>query len=537
MANPIGESKNQTNIKPVTVVRISESELRKSCKDMQEELLTEQVIADEKNAVVDDKSCLLVDCTDLLAKLKISDDVVRDKEPSNVSCSKGNPFLYRTDLVKAQQLGKSDEDGGAGVSSRKEREEIKHPKTQTSSQDFTEDNLGRASSPSNSDGSDEVFADTSRPASAEINTGHKIQVLPALHRGEFKKPRRPFRSDSSLVSGTESLEARTTLSLDTKESRCNSKSTLARSQSEVTTAIELKNISCGLSTETDPVVGPVQNDIDEDSKIVSNEGKVVKEQVQNAGNVMESWRERKLPSTETSWGDQNADGSARQNWSERKVSFSTSDDSDSQEHKNGPGSVIQNWIERQSVDLNELESNHSNNASNENWSERKLSFGTVDSDSQEHKNGPSSVTQNWRERPSADLKESESNHSNDASSENWRERKLSFGTVDPESQEHKNGQSSVIQNWRERPSADLKESESNHSNNASSENWRERNSDNSGNVWSKVSHHQNWRDRKSISVDESRKDASCNPSFGGRSKRHSTGDILLVRQDSNEKGL
>ena len=488
MTNPSGESKNQTNIKPVAVVRITESELWKSCEDMQEGLLTQEVIAEEKNAVVDGKSCSLVDCTDLLAKLKICDEDVRDKEPSNVSYSKGNPFLYRTDLEKAQQPGNSDEDGGgAGVISSKEKEEIEHSKSQTSSQDFTDDNLGRASSPSNSDGSDEVFADTSRPTSTEINAVHKNKVLPALHRGEFKKPRRPFKSDSSVISGSESVEARTTLSLDTKESRCNSKSTLARSQSEVTTVFEHENISCGLATETDSVVVPALNDI-EDSKIVCNESKVVDEQDHSSGNVMENWTERKLPSTDNSWGDQNGERSVRQNWRERKLPFSTS----------------------------------------------------VDSDFQEHKNGPGSVAQNWRERPWVDLKESsESNHSSDASNENWNERKLSFSTVNPDSQEHKNGPSSVIQNWRERPSVDfhVKESENSHSNNASTENWRERNSDNLGDFRNKGPQHLNWRDRKSISLDESRKDAACNPSFGGRSQRHSTGDIQLVRQDSNEKGL
>ena len=520
-------------------MRITESELWKSCEDIQEELLTQEVIAEEKNAVVDGKSCSLVDCTDLLAKLKICDEDVRHKEPSNVSYSKGNPFLYRTDLEEAQQSGNSDEDeAGAGVRSSKEKEEIKHSKSQTSSQDFTDDNLGRASSPSNSDGSDEVFADTSRPSSTEINAVHKNKVLPALHRGEFKKPRRPFKSDSSVISGSESVEARTTLSLDTKESSCNSKSTLARSQSEVTTTFEHENISCGLGTETDPVVVPALNDI-ENSKIVCNESKVVDEQDHSSGNVMENWRERKLPSTDNSWRDQNGEKSARQNWRERKFPFSTAVDSDSQEHKNGPGSVVQNWRERPSVDFKESsESNHSSDASNENWSERKLSFSTVNSDSQEHKNGPSSVIQNWRERPSLDLKESsESNHSSDASNENWNERKLSFSTVNSDSQEHKNGPSSVIQNWRERPSVDLKESESNHSNNASTENWRERNSDNLGDCRNKGPQHLNWRDRKSISVDESRKDATCNPSFGGRSQRHSTGDIQFLRQDSYEKGL
>ena len=508
---------------------------------MQEELLTQEVIAEEKNAVVDDKSFLLVDCTDLLAKLKISDDAMRDQEPSNVSYSKGNPFLQRTVPVKAQQSENFNEDGGgAGVRSSKEKEEIKHPKTQISPQDFSEDDLERASSPSNSDGSDDVFADTSRPASAEVNAGPKNRVLPALHRGEFKKPRRPFKSDSSVtcISGTESLETSTTLSLDTKESTCNSKSIFARSQSEVITAIDLKNISCGLATETDPVVVPVRNDVEEDSGTVSNESKVVHEQDHSAGNVMENWRERNLPNTDASWGDQNGEGSARQSWRERKLPFSTAVDSDSEKLENGPSSVVQNWRERPSVDLKESESNHSNNASNENWSERKLPFSTVDSDSKAHKNGLSSVIPNWRERPSADLKESESTHSNDASNENWSERKLAFSSVDSDSQAHKNGPSSAISNWRERPSADLKESESNHSNNASFENWRMRNSDNnSDGVWSKGSNPHNWRDRKSISVDESRQVAACNPSFGGRSKRHSTGDVQLVRQDSNEKGL
>lgn len=481
MANPLGESKNQTNIKPVTVVRITEKELWKSCEDMQEELLTQEVMAEEKNAVMDDESCLLVDCTDRLAKLKICDEVVRDKESSNVPYSKGNAFLYRTDLEKAQQPGSSEDGGGTGVRSTKEEEGTKHSKNQISSQDFSEDDLRRATSPSNSDGSDEVFADTSRPASTEINAVHKNKVLPALHRGEFKKPRRPFKSDSSLTSGSESVEAKITL-LDTKESSCYSKSALARSHSEVTTAFEDKNISCELTTETDVVVVPVLNGIEGSKVIVSNESKVADEQDHNTGNVTESWRERKLPSTDNSLGDQNGERSVTQNWRERKLPFSTAIDSDSQEQKNGLGSV----------------------------------------------------GQNWREQPSVDLKESESYHSNDVSNENWSDRKPSFNN---DSQEHKNGPSSVIHNWRERPAVDLKESGSNHSKTASTENWRERNSDHLGDICNKGSHHLNWRDRKSISVDESRKDAACNPSFGGRSKRHSTGDIQLVRQDSIEKGL
>lgn len=434
--NPIGESKNHTNIKPVTVLRISESELRKSCKDMQEELATEEVIAEEKT-VVDDKSWSVVDCTELLAKLTISNSEVGDKDtsdvrngPSNVSCSKGNPFLYRTGIVKAHLPGNSDEDeDGVGVSFGNGKDEVKHLQTQNSSQDFTEDNQERASSPSNSDGSDEVFTNTSKPASTEIDAGHKNQVLPALHRGEFKKPRRPFKSDSSVISRTESIEASTTLLSDTKEGRCNNKSTLARSQSEVATSFERTNISCGLATETDPESVAVLNDA-KDSKIVSNESQVGDEQDHSTGNVTENWREI-LPVTDNSLGDQNADISER-------------------------------------PDCNES----------------KLSFGTADSDSQEHKNGQSSGMQNWRERPP--IKESDSR---------------------------------------------------NQSNNASNENWRERTSDHLGDLWRKGSHLQNWRDRKSISMDESRKDAACNPSFGGSSKRYSTGDIPLERQDSNEKGL
>lgn len=436
--NPIGESKNHTNIKPVTVLRISERELRKSCKDMQEELATQEVIAEEKT-VVNDKSWSVVDCTELLAKLTISNSEVGDKDtsavtngPSNVSYSKGNPFLYRTDIVKAHLPGNSDEDeDGVGVRLGNGKE-VKHLQTQNSSQDFTEDNQERASSPSNSDGSDEVFTNTSKPASTEIDAGHKNQVLAALHRGEFKKPRRPFKSDSSVISRTESIEASTTLLSDTKDGRCNNKSTLARSQSEVATSFEHKNMSCGLATETDPVTVAILNDTDKDSKIVSNESKVGNEQDHSTGNVTENWREI-LPATDNSLGDQNADRSEKQDCNERTLSFST-----------------------------------------------------ADPDSQEHKNGQSSGTQNWRERPQLDLKESDS---------------------------------------------------SNQSNNTSNENWRERTSDHLGNLWRKSSHPQNWWDRKSISMDESRKDAACNPSFGGSSKRYSTGDIPLERQDSNEKGL
>lgn len=57
-------------------------------------------MVDEKNVVMDDEFCLLVDCIDCLVKLKICDDVVRDKELLNVFYFKGNFFLdlYRIDL-------------------------------------------------------------------------------------------------------------------------------------------------------------------------------------------------------------------------------------------------------------------------------------------------------------------------------------------------------------------------------------------------------------------------------------------------------
>ena len=460
--NSVGESNNQVNIKPVTVVRISENELRKSCENMQQELVMHDAVAEKKNVVADEKSSPLANCTELLARMNISDSIVEDNDTSTTNkCStQGNPFLHKTDEGKKPSdagsilinPGNSSEDGDkVGVG----KENIGHPLSHSSC-DVTECSVERASSPCSSDGSDDVFAGACRPASSDLSTGPGNRVLPAMHRGDFKKPRRPFKSDSSVNTNTESLVTRTALSSDSKENSCNNKTTLVRSQSEVATSIESKNISHGLATETHPVKTAVPSGISQDSNIAANESKL-DEQDHSTERVRENWREQKQPSTDN-------------------LQESLND--------NTRTSVLQNWRER------------------------KLSGAD---NSLENKNGRSSI------------------------SENWRERKLSGSD---KNQEDNNGLHSVTDNWRERrPSVDLKEPESSNASNTgtSSENRRERKSDHPGDFWGSGSHHENWRDRKSMSVDETKKDAFS--SSGQRSKRHSTGDIQLERQDSNEKGL
>ena len=517
--NSIGETKNQDSIKPVTVVRISENELRKSCKNMQQELVIQNVITEEKNDVAIDhgKSSPLVDCTELFAKLNISDSATNASTANkclNGTSSKGNPFLHRTDLVKEMKPGDNGlklcsfpEDGDKlGAAFETGKDTMKQPLSR--SYDSTVQSVERAASPCSSNGSDDVFASSS----PEIDTGNK--VLPALHRGDFKKPRRPFKSDSSLNSSTESLATKTTLS-DSKDSACHKKM-LTRTQSEVPSSAENKSISHGLESETHPVKAAIPSDISQDSNIVSNNSKLVDGQAHNTERVRENWR------VDNSQENQNGDASSSadmQNWRQKKLSFST-EDSDS-------------WRERKLSNTDSSpENKHGQNSVSQNWRERRLS-GT--DSTLENKDGHSSAAHDWRERKLSGTESALENKNGQSSNvQNWRERKLSVTDKNLED----SGHHSVSVNWRERrPSLDSKEPESANLSNtgASSENWRERKPDQQGDFWSSGSHHENWRDRKSMSVDESRKDGSS--SSGQRSKRHSTGDIQLERQDSNEKGL
>ena len=490
--NSIGESKNQTNGKPVKVVRISENELRKSCENMQQELVTQGIIVEEENIVADHKSSSSVDCEELPAKQTISlnggikNCLAVETEPLNDISSKENPILHRAEARQSTENGstshlsttsrkfRSSCEDGDEVASDAAKEIIPagYPVSHVS-HDLIEDSLKRAPSPCSSDGSDDVFAGSR--ASAELNIDHGNKVLPASHRGDFKKPRRPFKSDSSVTSVTESLGTRTAVLSVSKESKCSGNPTFARSHSA-----DLTNSS----------KVPVQSVIDQvTSSITFNGSQVVDEQNQSSNSVTENWRKTKLPSIDKS-----------------------------------DGSVTDNWRERPSVDLKEPEApNNTNNMPNENWSGRKLS-----STDKSDVNGHSSVTDNWRERPSVDLKEPESINTSDAPNGNWKERKIS--STD---KSDVNGHSSVTDNWRERPSVDLKEPEANNT----SGNWKERNSDHPSDVWSSGSRHDNWRDRKSMSVDESTRDANSTYTASQRSKRYSTGDVQLERQNSSEKGL
>ena len=438
------ESNNQGSIKPVTVLRIIESELRKSCEDMQQELsLAQDAIADEKDNGADLKYCSGSGCEKPA------------KQP--VVCNGHIPHV---------------------------------------SQALTDNILERAPSPSNSsEGSDDVFA-TSK------NVSFENKVLPALHRGEFKKPRRPFKSDSSLPSGIESLVARTALlSLsDVVENKTDGDLTLVRSHST-----DLKtsgnNSTPGLTTEACAVKTVVSNDKGQDSNTVSNVENITGGLNHSTENITKNWRERKVSNTDKS-------------------------------HVNidSHHSVTDNWRERSSVDLKEPQNNNSSNALCKNWRESKQQ--SVDK-SQEDVSERHSVSENWRERPSVDVKDPEINNFSNAICENWRERTASFTD---KSQEDVNGHHSVTEDWRETntTSVDLKDTDNKTSISALSENWRGRKPENSSDFGTSGSR-ENWRDRKSMSMDESRRDS--NSMASQRTKRHSLGDIQLERQNSNDKGL
>ena len=301
--NSFGESKRQTDGKPITVLRISENELRKSCDNLQEPFVARDAVAEEQDHI----SSSSVDSTELPMQQSVS---LNSGSASHVL------------------------------------------------QNLTEHITERASSPFSSDGSDDVFA----------NTVAKDKVVPAMHRGDFKKPRRPFKSDSSVSSTSESPATREVLLSDSNVSSCTDESALASSQStELTMSAVTKRAldQPNVTSETSSIKTTVGSaDTDSNSKDIDEKDSGTK-------STSENWRTRKIPSIDETPGGMNE----------------------------GASQVTENWRERRpSVDLEEPRSNNSSNSPNENWRERKVASSPDFKSSASHR-------ENWRSRKAMSVDE------------------------------------------------------------------------------------------------------------------------------------
>ena len=209
------EKKSQNTSKPVTVLRIKESDLRMSFQNLREDFAPREEVVKEPHVLVDHNRCSstsdekLPVSTQKRVSVGFGDESFRTT-PVNKTLSDSN--LCQMDLItKKLQSEKLSSPPCSAVDTK-----LRAPFEDISSVGRQQDmNVGaetnpstplsynstghvveRASSPCSSDGSDDVFT----------GTVARDKIIPAIRRGDFKKARRPFKSDSSLPSTTKSLE-------------------------------------------------------------------------------------------------------------------------------------------------------------------------------------------------------------------------------------------------------------------------------------------------------------------------------------------
>lgn len=346
MVNAKAEGADLRRIKPVAVLRINESELRKSFGNIQQELsLAQDAILMEK-----DKEAYLK-----LYPFGDGEKLATCKQP--VSLNKLAPHVSLTNNI-----------------------------------------LQEASSSSNSsDGSDDVFA-TNDKVGFEKKTR---EVHPALHWEEFREPRHSFKSDSSLTSDSECLVTRmASLSLsDTEENMINDDvTTIGKVSSNSINSSEVKELSSGLVINTCPLKSIASSHEEQHLNIVPNEKTIGDPKNKTTERDGENWEEKTVLSSEKSLENANDNSPVTENWRERKPAKTDK----SQDDGNGHYKVADTWKERTLVNLKEAQNNNTINAYCENWRERKLSnIGKSDEDIHGHH----VVTENWREEPLVDLED------------------------------------------------------------------------------------------------------------------------------------
>ena len=207
------EKKSQNTSKPVTVLRIKESDLRMSFQNLREDFAPREEVVKEQHVLVDHNRCSSTSDEKLPVSTQKRVSVGFGNEsfrttPVNKTLSDSN--LCQTDLIakklQSEKLS-SPPCSAVDIKLRAPFEDISSDGRQQDMNVGAETNpstplsynstghvVERVSSPCSSDGSDDVFT----------STVTRDKIIPASHRGDFKKARRPFKSDSSLPSTTKS---------------------------------------------------------------------------------------------------------------------------------------------------------------------------------------------------------------------------------------------------------------------------------------------------------------------------------------------
>ena len=331
----------------MTVLRINESELRKSCDDLHAPLVTREAIAKETLVRDDQRSCSSADDGIALpAQQGVSiNNVNKDFGDKDAS-------LNETGTTPPLNVRMEEKDGGEGGL---DKGTTACPVSQVS-QDLTEHITERASSPCSNEGSD-VFA----------STVARDKVVPAMHRGDFKKLRRPFKSDSSASSTSESPLVRATLLSDSNASNSTDESTLVYKQSQSTEVVTPDSLSTEVIASNGQLTEVVTSNSQSTELVALVDLKVTSELTGEASPVTVSTgsghHDSNILVTEDS-------KSASENWRARKIS--NTDESPAVVN-GGVRPATENWRKRSSSgDLTELQSSDVSNAPNGNWRDRKI---------------------------------------------------------------------------------------------------------------------------------------------------------------------
>ena len=375
--NSFGDSKGQSDSKPVTVMlRISENELRKSCNNLQE--LRDETDK-ENNVVVDLQSCSSDNSDKLPAQQRVfpnngyedfeNTSSINTPLNADISSRRDDANLCKNDLTATNQpnnkvstppsnaIGGScplEDEVNIGGQDCLEKAAATYPVLPVP-RNLTEHVVEHASSPCSSDSSDDVFTST------------RDKFVPAMHRGDFKKPRRPFKSDSSVFSTTESPVMKETPMSDSSMDNCKVESTAISQSTKLFTSNNIKEELTGATNSVKVAI--VSTDTDSNSKVVT-------EVVCSTKNASENSRVSK---TSTTGNNEMPEGM-----------------------KEGVPCSLQteNWRERPPVDLTEPQNNNFDNIiSSQNWRERKNYFSSTDLwTSRSH-------CENWRSKKSMSVDE------------------------------------------------------------------------------------------------------------------------------------
>ena len=362
--NSLHERTDQAVSKTLTVLRISEDQLRKSCDNLQEGVICCDTVAGGRNLMVDHRSDSSGHHIQLRARPITSFSSIKEGLKNYYSQNERFGQREMETISSRQQRERASYTNQSYIEDMLEMEtqacsEGEKASTVTFSLDSSADIKEPAPSPCYTNDSDEVFL---------LNKLDAEKVKPAMHRGDFTKPRRPFKRNSSSSSADESQVPKSPSSSDYSVTNYTRESTtITLPSTELVTPSDINNAAshlevAALSTEvmtwssdkdTSKAVVEEDNrsqDLIENWEDTQTSSVIESEKNQDVVSVSESWRER--PPIDVAETNNNAcrGASSSDNWRERRsYSFSDSQKNRSQ--------MDVNWRERKSLSVDETGKN------------------------------------------------------------------------------------------------------------------------------------------------------------------------------------